>query len=97
VITNPRDLIRHYLTTEKNTALKDATNVYVFEVVKRANKSQVKSAVEQVFGVHVIGVNMSNSPHKPKRLGRHAGRRSGFKKAFVTLKQGDAIQVFENV
>lgn len=95
--SNPRDLIRHYLTTEKNTALKDQGNVYVFEVVKRANKSQVKSAVEQIFGVHVVGVNIANSPHKPKRLGRHAGRRSGYKKAFVTLKQGDQIQVFENV
>ena len=95
--TNPRDLIRHYLTTEKNTALKEASNVYVFEVARHANKHQIKSAVEQIFGVHVVGVNMSVAPHKPKRLGRFAGRRSGFKKAFVALKQGDQIQVFENV
>jgi large subunit ribosomal protein L23 len=97
MIVNPRDLIRHYLTTEKNTLLKERSNVYVFEVVREANKRQVKSAVEQIFGVHVLGVNMSVAPHKPKRLGRSAGRRSGFKKAFVTLKQGDQIQVFENV
>lgn len=95
--TNPRDLIRHYLTTEKNTVLKERSNVYVFEVAKRANKSQIKSAVEQIFGVNVLGVNMANSPHKPKRMGRHSGRRSGYKKAFVMLKQGDLIPVFENV
>lgn len=95
--TNPRDLIRHYLTTEKNTTLKEATNVYVFEVVPQANKRQVKSAVEQIFGVHVLGVNMAVAPHKPKRLGRFAGRRGGYKKAYVTLKKGDQIQVFENV
>lgn len=94
---NPRHYIRHYLTTEKNTALKEQSNVYVFEVAHEANKRMVKSAVEQIFGVNVLGVNMSVAPHKPKRLGRYSGRRSGYKKAFVTLKQGDQIQVFENV
>lgn len=94
---NPRHYIRHYLTTEKNTVLKETSNVYVFEVAMETNKRMVRSAVEQIFGVHVIDVNMARAPHKPKRLGRHAGRRSGYKKAFVTLKQGDQIQVFENV
>jgi len=94
---NPRELICHYLTTEKNTLLKDRSNVYVFEVVRKANKTQVKHAVEKIFGVHVVGVNIAHAPHKPKRLGRYAGQRSGYKKAFVTLKQGDQIQVFENV
>ena len=94
---NPRHFIRHYLTTEKNTALKDQSNVYVFEVAPEANKRLVKSAVEQIFGVGVIDVNIARAPHKPKRLGRFAGRRSGYKKAFVTLKKGDQIQVFENV
>jgi large subunit ribosomal protein L23 len=96
-VINPRDTIRHYLTTEKNTALKDKSNVYVFEVAREANKREVRSAVEQVFGVHVIDVNIARAPHKPKRLGRFEGRRSGYKKAFVTLKPGDQIQVFENV
>ena len=94
---HPRDIIRHYLTTEKNTVLKERSNVYVFEVARVANKKQVKSAVEQIFNVHVIDVNMSVAPHKPKRLGRFDGRRPGFKKAYVTLKAGDQIQVFENV
>lgn len=95
--TNPRDLIMHYLTTEKNTALKDTGNVYVFEVDRRANKQTVKSAIEQIFDVHVIGVNIAVAPHKPKRLGRYAGRRPGHKKAYVRLKAGEAIEVYENV
>ena len=72
--THPRDLIRHYLTTEKNTALKEESNVYVFEVAPHANKRQIKSAVEQIFGVHVLGVNMSVAHHKPKRLDRKSTR-----------------------
>ena len=95
--SNPRDLIVHYLTTEKNTILKEQGNVYVFEVTDAANKRSVKAAVEKVFNVHVVGVNMAMAPHKPKRLGRFAGRRPGYKKAFVTLKQGEKIEVFENV
>lgn len=95
--SNPRDLIVHYLTTEKNTILKEQGNVYVFEVTDTANKRSVKTSVEKVFNVHVVGVNMAVAPHKPKRLGRFAGRRPGYKKAFVTLKQGEKIEVFENV
>ena len=94
---DPRDLIKHYLTTEKNTNLKDDGNVYVFEVVKNANKRSVRGAIEQIFSVTVTDVNMSVAPHKPKRLGRFPGRRSGYKKAYVKLKAGDAIEVFENV
>ena len=94
---NPRDLLKHYLTTEKNTILKDRHNVYVFEVVRRANKQQIKAAVEQIFNVHVTSVNMAVSARKPKRLGRFQGYRPGYKKAYVTLKDGDQIEVFENV
>jgi large subunit ribosomal protein L23 len=97
VNTNPRDLIKHYLTTEKNTILKERSNVYVFEVARRANKKQVKGAIEQIFNVEVRDVNMSVAPHKPKRLGRFSGRRPGYKKAYVTLKAGQQIEVFENV
>lgn len=95
--SNPRNLIKHYLTTEKNTDLKDAGNVYVFAVAKNANKRSVRGAIEQVFHVSVVDVNMSVVPHKPKRLGRFAGRRPGYKKAYVKLKTGDQIEVFENV
>ena len=95
--SDPRDLIKHYLTTEKNTDLKDVGNVYVFEVAKNANKRSVRGAIEQIFNVSVIDVNMSVAPHKPKRLGRFAGRRPGYKKAYVKLKTGDKIEVFENV
>lgn len=94
---NPRDLLMQYLTTEKNTVLKDTGNVYVFEVARRANKKTVKSAVEQIFNVHVVDVNIAVAPHKPKRLGRYAGRRPGYKKAYVRLKAGESIEVYENV
>ena len=94
---NPRDLLMHYLTTEKNTLLKERSNVYVFEVARRANKQQIKAAVEQIFNVTVVGVNMSVAPRKPKRLGRFTGYRPGYKKAFITVKAGDQIEVFENV
>ena len=94
---NPRDLLKHYLTTEKNTILKERSNVYVFEVARRANKLQIRAAIEQIFNVHVLSVNMSVAPKKPKRLGRFAGYRPGYKKAYVTLKEGDQIEVFENV
>lgn len=94
---NPRDLLVHYLTTEKNTVLKDTGNVYVFEVARRANKKTVKSAVEQIFNVHVEDVNIAVAPHKPKRLGRYSGRRPGYKKAYVRLKAGESIEVYENV
>jgi large subunit ribosomal protein L23 len=94
---NPRDLLKHYLTTEKNSILKENSNVYVFEVARRANKLQVRAAVEQIFNVQVTGVNISVAPKKPKRLGRFAGYRPGYKKAYVTLKAGDQIEVFENV
>jgi large subunit ribosomal protein L23 len=94
---NPRDLLMHYLTTEKNTVLKDSGNVYVFEVARRANKKSIRSAVEQIFSVHVENVNIAVAPHKPKRLGRFAGRRPGYKKAYVRLKAGESIEVYENV
>jgi len=94
---DPRDLIKHYLTTEKNTILKERGNVYVFEVARRANKQEIRSAIEQIFNVHVTGVNMSVSARKPKRLGRFQGYRPGYKKAYVKLREGDQIEVFENV
>ncbi len=94
---DPRDLIKHYLTTEKNTILKERHNVYVFEVVRRANKQEIRSAIEQIFHVQVTDVNMSVSARKPKRLGRFQGYRPSYKKAYVKLKEGDQIEVFENV
>jgi len=78
--------------TEKSSML-GVYNQYVFKVVKEANKIDVKNAVENIFGVKVLNVAMLNMPGKKVRLGAHTGRRKGFKKAVVTLKQGDKIDI----
>ena len=71
---------------------------YTFKVVKSATKSQIKAAVEQIFGVKVLKVNTSNYDGKMKRMGRHEGRRPAYKKAIVTLTQDSkTIEYFESL
>ena len=71
---------------------------YTFKVAKNANKTQIKDAVEQIFGVEVAKVNTSNYDGKVKRMGRHEGRTSSFKKAIVTLTENSkAIEFFESL
>lgn len=71
---------------------------YTFKVVKSATKTQIKAAVEQIFGVKVAKVNTSNYDGKIKRMGRHEGRRPAFKKAIVILTQDSkAIEFFESL
>ena len=71
---------------------------YTFKVAKTATKSQVKAAVEQIFGVKVAKVNTSNYDGKLKRMGRNEGRRPAFKKAIVTLTaESKAIEFFESL
>lgn len=71
---------------------------YTFKVAKSATKSQIKVAVEQIFGVKVAKVNTSNYDGKLKRMGRNEGRRPAFKKAFVTLTaESKAIEFFESL
>ena len=70
-------------------------NRYTFKVHKDAHKTQVRQAVEQIFDVTVTSVNISKVPAKPKRRGMTAGTRPGWKKAFVTLKEGETIALFE--
>ena len=90
------EVLRRPVVTEKNTDLM-AQDKYVFEVMKKANKAQVKAAVEEAFKVTVLSVNMITVPRKPKGFGRLKGHRPSWKKAIVTLKQGDKIQIFEGV
>ena len=68
---------------------------YTFRVHKDAHKTQVRQAVEQLFGVKVISVNMVKVPSKPKMRNYRKGTRPGWKKAIVQLKEGDAIEIFE--
>jgi len=84
------------MITEKANRLREK-NVYQFMVMTKANKHQIKHAVEKLFGVEVIAVKTTNMPSKPRRLGRSEGHKSGYKKASVTLKQGQTIELVEGV
>jgi large subunit ribosomal protein L23 len=84
------------LITEKNTLLQ-VLNKYAFEIAKEANKPQVKQAVEKTFKVKVMTVNVSTVPGKTKRVGRRMVQTRSWKKAIVTLKAGDKIEIFEGV
>jgi large subunit ribosomal protein L23 len=90
-------IIRRPIITEKGTFLKDASNQLLFEVDPKANKSEIKKAVEKLFKVSVLSVRTQNRLGKRKRLGRFSGRRRNWKKAIVTLKEGDRVDFFEGV
>lgn len=90
-----RVLIRPLLT-EKITGLREATNTVGFVVHPDANRIQVKQAVETLLKVKVDKVNIMNIRGKVKRLGRFSGRRSDWKKALVTLKEGEKLEMYES-
>lgn len=90
------EVLRRPLVTEKNTALQER-NKYVFEVAREANKPQIKDAVEAAFKVTVTGVNTINVRGKTKKYGGRVTQAPSWKKAVVTLKAGDKIQIFEGV
>lgn len=92
---NIYDVIKKPLITEKTTLEKDARNVISFVVDRNANKIEIKSAVEQLFKVEVVEVNTANIAGKVKRVGRHYGKRANWKKAYVTLKEGNNVDFFE--
>jgi len=93
---HPYDVLRRPLVTEKNTAMQ-MQGKYVFEVADRANKAQVKEAVETAFKVEVIQVNVMTVHGKRKRMGRREVQKPSWKKAVITLKPGDKIELFEGV
>ena len=88
-------IIRRPMITEKSTRQKEEGRQYVFEVEQDANKIEIQSAVERLFKVKVIQVRTSNVLGKVKRLGRRQGKRADWKKAIVTLREGDRIDFFE--
>jgi len=94
---DPYSIIRAPLLTEKCHDLKETHNQVAFRVDPRANKVEVKAAVEKIFKVKVDCVNIMNVKGKVKRLGRNAGRRSNWKKAVVTLKAGENVEIIEGV
>lgn len=83
------------LITEQGGTMKELHNQYQFEVARAANKLEIKSAVEQYFGVSVTQVQTMNYRGKVKRMGRYTGKRADWKKAVVTLAEGETIDLFE--
>lgn len=91
----PSDIIKRPIAlTEKASRLREQNQV-VFEVALRANKIEIKSAVEALFSVKVTDVNTLVQRGKVKRVGRELGKRPNWKKAVVTLREGDDIQFFD--
>ena len=84
-------VIKRSLFTEKVTKMQAASNTWAFEVRPDANKIEVRQAVEAIFGVKVLAVRTAKVQGKIKRVGFGHGRTADWKKAFVTLKEGDTI------
>ncbi|WP_458647291.1 50S ribosomal protein L23 [Sivoneniella epilithica] len=96
---NPRnlmDLVRRPIITEKATLLLE-NNQYTFEVSPKATKPQIKAAIESLFEVKVVGISTINPPRKQRRVGKFIGFRPIYKRAIVTLADGDSIALFPEV
>ena len=93
-MNEPYDLIQTVQLTEKASLLSEKLNKYVFRVSPRANKIQIKHAIEQLLGSKVESIRTSITHGKIKRQGRFAGRRSDWKKAYVKLREGAKMPEF---
>lgn len=91
-----RDILIKPIITEKSTDMM-SEGKYTFRVPLNANKYQIRDAVEEIFNVKVEAVNTMRMEGKKKRMGRYEGKRSDWKKAIVTLKEGETIELFEGV
>jgi large subunit ribosomal protein L23 len=92
---NANQIIRRPLVTEKSTMMRDAgNNILAFEVDVKANKIQVKSAIEELFKVKVEEVRLFNVRGKIKRMGRYQGKRRDWRKAYVRLEKGQKAPNF---
>jgi len=87
------DVVRRPVVTEKSAGVQESTNQYTFEVAKAANKVEVRKAVETLFSVKVEAVNIISMPAKRRRVFGRPGHSPAWKKAIVTLKDGDSIDV----
>lgn len=85
------DLVIRPIVTEKATYMMEE-NKYVFEVVKEAKKPEIRAAIESLFEVKVVKVNTMNQPRKKRRVGQSIGYKPRYKKAIVTLAEGDSLQ-----
>ena len=96
-MNDPRDVLEMHLITEKSTQMQEVANCYVFRVARKATKPSIKEAIEKAFKVKVKSVRTMTIPGKPKRMGRFDGTTPAWKKAVVTLREGEAISEFENI
>ena len=92
-----RQIIIRPIVTEKSTVIRDISNQYSFRVIPQASKRQIASAIEELFDVHITKIRTMKMQGKMKRLGRNVGRKASWKKAIVTLAEGDTIDFFEGV
>lgn len=88
-------IIEPWITEKGHGAM--AENKYIFRVRKEANKKKIKLSIESLYRVKVVNVNVINIPAKKRMYGRHEGKKSGYKKAIVKLKEGDKIELFKGV
>ena len=91
------EILRRPVLTEKSNYQADALHCYAFEVAPAATKQEVRRAVEAIFNVKVVAVNMMNVRGKRRRFGRHEGQTPDWKKAIVTLAAGNTISFFEGM
>jgi large subunit ribosomal protein L23 len=94
---NVHDVIRRPLVTEKSTIGREEQNLATFAVDPKANKHEIKRAVEELFDVKVLRVRTMRQPRKSRRVGMRVGKRAEWKKAIIELAAGQSIEFFEGV
>lgn len=87
------DIVRRPMVTEKSTSAQERCNQFTFEVAPGANKVEIRKAIETLFSVKVEGVNVVRMPSKSRRMFGRPGQTRPWKKAIVTLKKGDTIEI----
>lgn len=92
---HPRNIVIAPIITEKSNTQIATDNTYTFKVSINANKIEIAKAIEHIFAVKVLAVNTIRMMGKPRRLGKYNGKRPDWKKAIVTLREGDKIADFE--
>lgn len=94
---NHHDIIRRPIVTEKSTIAREQSNVVTFAVDPRSTKNEIARAVEALFQVNVLDVRTMRAHRKTRRVGKNIGRKPAWKKALVTLAEGQTIEFFEGV
>lgn len=93
-MSNARDIIIRPIITEKTMKLMDSDNKVTFEVAKGTNKTAIRQAIEEIYNIKPVSVNVVNVHPKTKRVGKYVGKTSAYKKAIVKLPEGQDIELF---